>query len=415
MTSMPSSDHAAPSDTQCYAPSLAGTAGMAAVTPYAPTSVDALAALMREQYQTQQALRFVGSGTWLQGGGPFAESTPVSLRALRDVVEYTPGDLVITAGAGMTLAELSAVTAEHGQMLAVAPYGSPDSTIGAVIATSAPAPLALEDLSVRDLVLGLRVVTGTGAITSAGGRVVKNVAGFDLVRLHTGAWGTLGAIAEVSLRLHAIPAQDLLLEGVPGAELGDVLPALTANRAPIPMHLVLAPGEAPRIFARVIGNAARVEGLRRHLAQLGVREIREAPRNANETLRETPSDATVLRLRTAPSDAAPFVRAARQAFPRATLSFAPHRGSLRIVMPGGTPGAAEGREPPVSQAEALGELSHLATTFGASHRISLAIDQGRAQYPARTPLESGIKAAFDPADICNRAAVMEPAPAPLPA
>lgn len=154
-----------------------------------------------------QPRRIVGGGTWLQGGGPFADTTPLPVRGHAGVVEYVPGDLVITVRAGTTLAELAAVTGEHGQTLALTPYGSPESTIGAVVATAAPAPLTLGDLSVRDLVLGITVVTGTGDIVQAGGRVVKNVAGFDLVRMHTGAWGTLGVITEVSLRLHARPVR----------------------------------------------------------------------------------------------------------------------------------------------------------------------------------------------------------------
>lgn len=376
----------------------------------APPTVDALAATVHELRDAGQPMRFVGSGTWLQGGGPFADATPISLRALAGVVDYTPGDLVITVRAGMTLRELSAITAEHGQMFATAPYGgphgSPDSTIGAIIATSASAPLSLDDLAVRDLVLGLTVVTGTGAVTRAGGRVVKNVAGFDLVRLHTGAWGTLGAIAEVSLRLHAIPAHDILLEGTLTPELGDALPPLIANRAPIPMQVMLTPGATPRFIARVTGNAARVNGLRTQLRQLGVRDIVDVPPDTLSTLRETPADAVVLRLRTALSDAVPFVRAARQAFPEATLSYAPQRGTLRVVMPGEAPSDA--------LSDALSTLSRLATSFGASHRIAIAIDQGRTQYPARTPLEAGIKAALDPDDLCNRVATMAPAPAPLP-
>lgn len=380
----------------------------------APPTVDALAATVRELRDAAQPMRFVGSGTWLQGGGPFADAAPISLRALAGVVDYTPGDLVITVRAGMTLRELSAITAEHGQMFATAPYGgpqgSPDSTIGAIIATSASAPLPLDDLAVRDLVLGLTVVTGTGAITHAGGRVVKNVAGFDLVRLHTGAWGTLGAIAEVSLRLHAIPAHDILLEGSVTPELGDALPPLVANRAPVPIQVLLTPGAAPRLVARVTGNAARVQGLRTQLRQLGMRDITDAPHDTLSTLRETPADAVVLRLRTALSDAVPFVRAARQAFPEATLSYAPQRGTLRVVMPG----EASADAPSDTLSDALSTLSRLATSFGASHRIAIAIDQGRMQYPARTPLEAGIKAALDPDDLCNRVATMAPAPAPLP-
>ncbi len=384
------------------------------MSPTSPASVDALATTMREHHAARRPMRLVGSGTWLQGGGPFADAAVVSLRALSGIVEYTPGDLVITARAGTTVRELAAITAEHGQMLAAAPYGSPESTIGAMIATAAPAPLALDDLTVRDLVLGLTVVGGTGAVTHVGGRVVKNVAGFDLVRLHTGAWGTLGAIAEVSLRLHAIPHRDLVVSGQLSAELGDAIPPLVANRAPIPMQVMLEPGEAPRLLARISGNVARAQSLQERLVQLGARDLMPLTDAQIDTLRVTAPDAVVLRLRTALSDAVPFVRAARDAFPTATLAYAPLRGSLRVVLPAATAGDhADAMESTVSLA--LSTLARLATAFGTSHPIAIAIDQGRRQHPAHTPLETGIKRALDPDDLCNRLAAVAPAPALLPA
>lgn len=396
----------------------------AASADRAPTSVDALATVIREHYDAHRPVRLVGNGTWLQGGGPFVDTTPLSLRALSGVVEYTPGDLVITVRAGTTVHELAAITAEHGQMLASAPYGSPESTIGAMIATAAPAPLALDDLQVRDLVLGLIVVTGTGAITRAGGRVVKNVAGFDLVRLHTGAWGTLGAIAEVSLRLHAIPHRDLVIGGRLSVELGDAIPPLVANRAPIPMQVMLVPGEAPQLLARVSGNSARVDSLRERLMRLGARDLMELSGTQVDALRVTAPDAMVLRLRTALSDAVPFVRAVRDAFPTATLVYSPLRGSLRVVLPRWdaqqafdvdlTEAADQSDAVMGTVTRALGTVARLATTFGASHPIAIAIDQGRRQHPTRTPLEVGIKRALDPADICNRLDAVAPAPAPLP-
>ncbi|HEY0931420.1 MAG TPA: FAD-binding protein [Gemmatimonas sp.] len=378
-----------------------------------PASVDALAATVRAHHAAVQPMRFIGSGTWLQGGGPFVDATPVSLRGLAGIVEYTPGDLVITVGAGTTMRELSAITTEHGQMLALTPYGDTESTIGATIATASAAPLALDDLSVRDLVLGLTVITGTGAVTRVGGRVVKNVAGFDLVRLHTGAWGTLGAIAEVSLRLHAVPVHDVVLGGRLSAELGDAIPPLVANRAPIPMQVVLEPGEAPRLLARVSGNLARVDALRARLVQLGMQNPEALSPDDIAARRHTPDDAIVLRLRTALSDAVPFVRATRDAFPTASLTYSPHRGSLRVVLPTAT-SAGDAEDIMDGVTRALSTVARLATTFGASHAIAIALDQGRRQYPARTPLEAGIKRALDPDDLCNRVSAMDSAPAPLP-
>lgn len=357
---------------------------------------EAVAEALRSAHAERQPRRIVGSGTWLQGGGPFADAAPLPVRGHAGVVEYIPGDLVITVRAGTTLAELAAITGEHGQTLALTPYGSPESTIGAVVATAASAPLALGDLLVRDLVLGLMVVTGTGDIVQAGGRVVKNVAGFDLVRMHTGAWGTLGVITGVSLRLHARPAHDLVVTGPLTRDLGDVLPALVGNRAPLPMLVRLVPDEPPQLWARISGNAARAAALEARLPTFGVRahETVATGITLNATpLVDTPADAVVLRLRTALSDAVPFVRAARDAMPTATLTFDPARGTLRAVLPA-TPGDVVERD--------VATLSRIATRFGAAHPITTVIEQGRTIAPERHRLDGGVKRAFDPGDILNR-------------
>src|SRR5205085_7816433 len=99
----------------------------------------------------------------------------------------------------------------HGQWITLDPIGTDHSTIGATIATASAGPLASAFGTPRDHVLGCEFVTGNGDIVNAGGQVVKNVAGFDLVRLVTGAWGTLGAITEVTLRVRAKPEVDSTL------------------------------------------------------------------------------------------------------------------------------------------------------------------------------------------------------------
>src|SRR5206468_6797235 len=119
-----------------------------------------------------------------------------------------PGDLTLTARAGTTLAEIRSATAEHNQWLALDPSGRDESTLGAIAATASAGPLATAFGTPRDLILGLEFVSGDGHIARGGGKVVKNVAGFDLTRLFIGSWGTLGVITEVSVRLHAKPEVD---------------------------------------------------------------------------------------------------------------------------------------------------------------------------------------------------------------
>jgi len=178
-------------------------------TPATPTE---LSELLVGVHAARTSVRVVGSGTWLDAGRPVTATRRITTRGLSGIVEYVPGDLVITVRGGTTLGEIADVTAAHDQWLALDPYvhagALRTATIGATIATASSGPLSLGFGRARDLALGLSFVCGDGTPVRAGGRVVKNVAGFDLVRLTTGAWGTLGVITEISLRLHARPAID---------------------------------------------------------------------------------------------------------------------------------------------------------------------------------------------------------------
>ncbi len=191
-----------------------------------PGTMDELRDVMRDAMTTQTPLRIGGAGTWHHSGAPVQASRTVSLTQMQGILAYVPGDLTITAFAGTTLAELSHATAAHGQWLGLDPAGERAGTIGATIATASAGPLAHAFGTPRDLVLGLEAVTGYGDVVKPGGRVVKNVAGFDLVRLFTGSWGTLGPITAVTLRLRALPVHDVTL-AMP-VDVGDDCTALVA-------------------------------------------------------------------------------------------------------------------------------------------------------------------------------------------
>jgi glycolate oxidase FAD binding subunit len=243
-----------------------------------PASSSDLAARIADARARRAPLRIRGAGTWLDAGRPCTgESLDLSTHA--GIVEYTPGDLTITARAGTTLAALEQVTAQHGQWLGLDPAGSPEGTIGATVATASDGPLAVAFGRVRDLVLGLECITGTGEITRVGGRVVKNVAGFDLVRLHTGAWGTLGVLSEVTLRLRARPEVDraFVITGDERASLESRLAPLTdLPIAPLALELLdpalaasLGLERTTCLLVRLGGNADRVNAQERALAALG--------------------------------------------------------------------------------------------------------------------------------------------------
>lgn len=145
------------------------------------------------------------------GDAPERYDTCLDLRGLTGVIEYEPDDLVVTVRAGTTLAELAAILAEHRQRWPVE-VGAPErATVGGTIASAADGPSRLRYFHPRDWTLGVRAVLGDGTLTRAGGRVVKNVTGYDLTKLYAGSFGTLCAITEVSLKLLAIPPHTLTL------------------------------------------------------------------------------------------------------------------------------------------------------------------------------------------------------------
>lgn len=166
-----------------------------------PSTVEELADILR----AGKPVHTIGSGTKLHHG-PAADPgvETVSLRQLSRITFYEPGDLVICAQAGLRLAALQAELAKHNQWLPLdPPY--PEATIGGILATNSSGPRRLAYGSARDHVLGLSVMGAEGQVTRSGGRVVKNVTGYDLHKLHIGAFGTLGAIVEANFKVRPRP------------------------------------------------------------------------------------------------------------------------------------------------------------------------------------------------------------------
>jgi len=162
-----------------------------------------ISAAVHDAASDRTGLRIVGRGTWLDAGSPVSASVQLPLADDHGIVAYVPDDLTVTARAGTTLRDLNETLGAHNQWIALDPDGGPDVTIGATVATCSYGPAAAFFGTPRDQVLGMTVVLGTGEVIRVGGRVVKNVAGFDLTRLMIGAWGTLGVITEVTLRVRS--------------------------------------------------------------------------------------------------------------------------------------------------------------------------------------------------------------------
>lgn len=174
-----------------------------------PESDDAMALVCQAAHDAGWHCRLEGNGSWLVPDAP--ADLAMSTRGMASLVSVSAADLTATVQAGMTLEALrDELTAQH-LWLPIEPPGRPDRTIASVVATGTAGPLRHGFGPVRDHVLGCTVVTGDGRLVEAGGRVVKNVAGYDLTKLQVGGFGGFGAITEVHLRLRAIPETDSTL------------------------------------------------------------------------------------------------------------------------------------------------------------------------------------------------------------
>jgi glycolate oxidase FAD binding subunit len=180
--------------------------GFAAREVLRPGTADELAQALRAADEAGRAVAAIGGGTHLDLGMPPARlDLGLETTGLHRVVEYEPADLTVTVEAGMRFAELQRILGEQGQFLALDPPLEAGATIGGVIATNASGPLRFAYGTARDLVIGTRVANADGTVTHAGGRVVKNVAGYDLNKLYIGSLGTLAIIVELSFKLAPIP------------------------------------------------------------------------------------------------------------------------------------------------------------------------------------------------------------------
>ena len=166
---------------------------------------------IRAAAATGEPLALRGSGS-KDFYGMTRESPVLDTRSHRGILDYEPTELVVTARAGTPLAELEAVLAGQGQMLAFEPpHFGPGATLGGAVACGLSGPRRAAAGSVRDFVLGVRILDGRGDELAFGGKVMKNVAGYDVSRVMVGAMGTLGLLLDVSLKVLPVPARETTL------------------------------------------------------------------------------------------------------------------------------------------------------------------------------------------------------------
>ncbi|MGE5619245.1 MAG: FAD-binding oxidoreductase [Sphingomonadaceae bacterium] len=171
-----------------------------------PSSSEALAAALACCDRAGAAVIPWGGGTQQRLGLPPRRADVIlTTRRLDRLVEYVPGDLTVTVEAGMRFGELQRLLGERGQWLPLDPPLMPEATVGGVVATNVSGPRRIRDGGLRDMVIGTRTANVDGTLTRAGGRVVKNVTGYDLNKLHIGALGTVGMLVEVTLKVAPRP------------------------------------------------------------------------------------------------------------------------------------------------------------------------------------------------------------------
>ncbi len=223
-----------------------------------------------------------GGGTKLGWGNPPAACDLVlSTARLNRVLEHAWADMTVIVEAGCLVADLQKALAEHGQRLALDPLWPERATIGGILSTNDSGTLRARYGSLRDLIIGITVALPDGTLAKSGGKVVKNVAGYDLSKLFTGALGTLGVIVQAIFRLHPLPREtrSLSFSGTPQA-LNQLLLAIQASKLTFTgLQLRAAPGSA-QLDVRFDGTTAGIQAQVKQVQQIaGSMEALDAPAN----------------------------------------------------------------------------------------------------------------------------------------
>jgi glycolate oxidase FAD binding subunit len=240
--------------------------GMPARWVTRPRSTEEVSAVLRAAAGLGLRVLARGSGTRLAWGvPPTALDLIVDISRMDAVVAHAAGDLVVTVQAGLPMVALQDTLAPHRQRLALDSSDNLGGTIGGTIATAASGPLRYRYGSVRDLLIGITVVLADGSVARSGGKVVKNVAGYDLGKLYTGSLGTLGVITEAVFRLHPLPEASRWIT-VPAADAARAAAAIAAIRGsqhdPVALEVDRAAPGGPVIVGIAVEGVAGGIGAR---------------------------------------------------------------------------------------------------------------------------------------------------------
>ena len=245
-----------------------------------PDTETALAECVRDAAASSQSIVVRGGGS-RSGLGHSVGGTELGTSGLAGIRLYDPGALTLVAGAGTSLSEIESTLAESGQMLPIEPPSwatlydnerASQSTIGGVVATNASGPRRIQSGACRDSLIGVRFVDGTGRVLKNGGRVMKNVTGYDLVKLMCGTHGTLGVLTEVAFKLLPSPATSVTvtLTGLDDAIAVRAMSTSLASPYSVSgaVHLSDSLGEGGTTHLRLEGLSRSVEYRAKELVRL---------------------------------------------------------------------------------------------------------------------------------------------------
>ena len=234
-----------------------------------PSTAEELAVRLHEAAESKSAVVPVGGGRASgMGGAPARCDLELHTTRLDRVLEHSQADMVVSVEAGITLEAVQAELGKAGQFLPIDPFNSPGHTIGGLLATGWSGPLRQRFGSARDFLIGIRVALPDGRLVSAGGRVVKNVSGYDMMKLHFGAMGSLGVIVAASFKVFPRPLHDVTV----ASEHASIEDAWEAAERALAMPLAPAALELfpdGRVLARFFGSP---EATKRMVAELGWKE-----------------------------------------------------------------------------------------------------------------------------------------------
>ena len=234
-----------------------------------PNSVEALSETVRQCAADRLPFAPIGSGSKFSWGNGLALDALmlVSTAKLDQVIDHAVGDLTVTVQAGMRFGELQTQLKKAGQFVAIDPSYEDCATVGGIVATGDSGALRHRYNSVRDMVLGVELVRSDGEPVKAGGRVVKNVAGYDLMKLLTGSYGTLGIVTQVTLRLYPLQesSQTVFLSGEASAVARVMQALLNSGLTPTAIDLLSAtvcePLDLSAAMGLSMGLLVRFQGL----------------------------------------------------------------------------------------------------------------------------------------------------------